>query len=68
MTYSTCSLNPIENEAVIAALLKEFKNKIRILKVELPNFKFHPGLTSWRTMHNKPFAETKDLKEGESYF
>jgi len=39
MTYSTCSLNPIENESVIAAALKEFKGKIRLLKAELPGFK-----------------------------
>jgi 16S rRNA C967 or C1407 C5-methylase (RsmB/RsmF family) len=24
ITYSTCSLNPVENEAVVAAALKEF--------------------------------------------
>jgi len=25
ITYSTCSLNPIENECVVAAILQEFK-------------------------------------------
>ena len=40
LSYSTCSLNPIENESVIAALLKQYKGKIRLLDVQLPGFKF----------------------------
>jgi 16S rRNA C967 or C1407 C5-methylase (RsmB/RsmF family) len=39
ITYSTCSLNPIENEAVVAAALKEFKGKIRLIKTAIPGFK-----------------------------
>lgn len=31
LSYSTCSLNPIENEAVVAAALKQFGTKIRLL-------------------------------------
>jgi 16S rRNA C967 or C1407 C5-methylase (RsmB/RsmF family) len=68
MTYSTCSLNPVENEGVVAALLKEFPGKIRLLKSELPNFKFHPGLTSWRTLVSKPWGIIKDKKEEDSFF
>ena len=40
LVYSTCSLNPIENEAVVAALLKQYGDKIRLLDVSLPGFKF----------------------------
>lgn len=29
LVYSTCSLNPIEDEAVVASVLKEYQNKIR---------------------------------------
>lgn len=38
LSYSTCSLNPIENEAVVAALLQKYEGKIKLLDVELPGF------------------------------
>ena len=65
VTYSTCSLNPIENEAVVAAALKEFKGKIRLVETGLPNFRFMPGLTRWKVMNSR---KAVDVKEGESYF
>ena len=40
LSYSTCSLNPIENEAVVAALLKMYGDKVRILETGLNDFKF----------------------------
>jgi multisite-specific tRNA:(cytosine-C5)-methyltransferase len=43
MSYSTCSLNPIENEAVVAAALKKYGDKIKVLEVGLDGFKFQPG-------------------------
>jgi multisite-specific tRNA:(cytosine-C5)-methyltransferase len=30
ISYSTCSLNPIENEAVVAAVLDQFGEKVVI--------------------------------------
>ena len=33
LSFSTCSLNPIENESVVASLLKANKGKIRLLDV-----------------------------------
>ena len=41
LSYSTCSLNPIENEAVVAALLKMYGDKVRILETGLNDFKFN---------------------------
>jgi multisite-specific tRNA:(cytosine-C5)-methyltransferase len=38
ISYSTCSLNPIENEAIIAAALKEYPRKIRLVQTSLPGF------------------------------
>lgn len=42
ITYSTCSLNPIENESVVAAALKKFGGKIRLLEARdsLQGFQF----------------------------
>jgi multisite-specific tRNA:(cytosine-C5)-methyltransferase len=40
ISYSTCSLNPVENEAVVAAVLKLYGDKIKIIDVDLPGFKF----------------------------
>jgi 16S rRNA C967 or C1407 C5-methylase (RsmB/RsmF family) len=50
ISYSTCSLNPIENESVIAAILKMYGNKIKLLDVSLEGFKFESGLTDWKFM------------------
>ena len=40
ISYSTCSLNPIENEAVVANILKTYKGKVKLVNVGLPGFKF----------------------------
>ena len=53
LSYSTCSLNPIENEAVVAAILKTYGSKIKLLDVSLPGFKFQQWLSSWRFLTAK---------------
>ena len=40
ISYSTCSLSPIEDEAVVAAILQIYGDKVKLLKVELPGFQF----------------------------
>ena len=47
--YSTCSLNPLENEAVINSVLLEIGSNIEILDVSnlFPEIKRHSGLTNW---------------------
>ena len=62
MVYSTCSLNPIEDEAVITYLLKYFKNKVRLVDVsnELPNLKRKNGIPNWKVFD-------RDLNEYKSY-
>lgn len=49
LVYSTCSLNPIENEAVLAAVLSKFGDDIELVDVSelLPNLKRIPGLSHW---------------------
>ncbi|CAG7816855.1 unnamed protein product [Allacma fusca] len=47
VVYSTCSLNPIENEAVIHRVLKESEGSVKLLDINLPNLKHRQGLTHW---------------------
>ncbi len=54
LIYSTCSFNTIENEAVIAAALKEFPKQMELVDMTSeihPEFKYRPGLTSWSVFH-----------------
>lgn len=62
LSYSTCSLNPIENEAVVAALLQLYPGKIRLVEVDLPGFKFQPGLQTWTFLNQKYRAEVDKLE------
>eukprot|EP00758_Cryptobia_borreli_P006049 Tbor_TRINITY_DN5065_c0_g1::TRINITY_DN5065_c0_g1_i1::g.14060::m.14060/K15335/NSUN2; tRNA (cytosine34-C5)-methyltransferase len=49
MVYSTCSLNPIENEAVVSQIMQrtEGSMELRDSRALLPNLKCSPGLTKW---------------------
>ncbi len=56
IVYSTCSLNPIENEAVLAEILRRYPDSVELLdaSTDLPTLKRRPG---------KPIYITKfDLK------
>ncbi|XP_051948431.1 RNA cytosine C(5)-methyltransferase NSUN2 [Xyrauchen texanus] len=52
IVYSTCSLNPIEDEAVIAALLEKSEGALELAEAstDLPGLKYMPGITSWKVM------------------
>ncbi|KAK4884892.1 hypothetical protein RN001_001163 [Aquatica leii] len=49
VVYSTCSLNPIENEAVIHHILAESNGAVELVDVNdiLPELKHSPGLDHW---------------------
>ena len=49
MVYSTCTFNPIENEAVVAQLLTRTNGAVRIVdaRATLPGLKCDPGMTTW---------------------
>jgi 16S rRNA methyltransferase RsmB/F len=51
MIYSTCSINPLEDEAVVAALLLYCNGKLKLVDVEkeglLPGLKKRAGISDW---------------------
>ncbi|KAI8982274.1 S-adenosyl-L-methionine-dependent methyltransferase [Mycotypha africana] len=64
IVYSTCSFNPIENEAVVAEVLRQTKGAIRLVDVSssLPELKRKPGLHTWKvsTRDGKRFINSLD--------
>jgi len=54
IVYSTCSFNPMENEAVVAAAVHRHIKQVKILDVSKevsPHLKYRPGLTRWQVFH-----------------
>lgn len=71
VVYSTCSLNPVENEAVIASAVERCGGieKVDIIDVstQLPELKRKPGLKDWSVMDKegriwKNYSEVEDAK------
>nr|CAH8824333.1 unnamed protein product [Trichobilharzia regenti] len=69
LVYSTCSFNPVENEAVVANILQACQGSVRLVEPDLLRCKLshssennspvvgkfiaRPGLTNWRVMDKK---------------
>lgn len=57
VVYSTCSMNPVENEAVIAAAIDRCGGMSKVDVVDcsdaLPKLKRRKGLTNWKVMDKK---------------
>lgn len=76
IVYSTCSLNPIENEAVLAEVLKKSENMCGSGTLELidaheklKGFKGRRGLHSWPVMTIKSTEKTdKELLEDDKEY
>lgn len=49
MVYSTCSLNPIENEAVLCRLIRESAGALELVDASeyIKGLKYNPGMTYW---------------------
>ena len=55
MVYSTCSLHPVEDEAVIARILLECGDSVRLVDIgdKLPGLQYSKGLHSWKLASKK---------------
>lgn len=69
VVYSTCSMNPVENESVIAAAIERCGSEnVEILDCsnELPGLQRVPGMTKWKVM-DKAGRIWNDWKEVEEW-
>lgn len=64
LCYSTCSMNPVENEAVVAELLRSSEGSLELVerRSSLENLVSRPGMTSWKNL-----AETKSPREVKNF-
>lgn len=55
MAYSTCTFNPLENEAVVATLLNQCKGSIELLDCSniFPEIDRRPGLNTWKVFNDE---------------
>ena len=58
LAYSTCSIDPIENEAVVAQLLRNcpWLELVSIDDSNLPDLKLHQGLSEWGILDDDGFS------------
>lgn len=66
MVYSTCSMNPVENEAVVAEILRRCGGAIELIDVssELPQLARRPGLKKWKVRDKGQWlASYKDVSK-----
>jgi 16S rRNA C967 or C1407 C5-methylase (RsmB/RsmF family) len=61
LVYSTCSLNPIENEAVVVQIVKRTNGAMKLIDARsmLPNLPCSPGFTTWAVTNNKGEVATE---------
>lgn len=67
MVYSTCSLNPLEDESVIASILNQSDHGVELVDVseKLKGLKYKPGLSKWVVMQKdkKIVSSMNDVDE-----
>mmetsp|Transcript_29546 Transcript_29546/g.71064 ORF Transcript_29546/g.71064 Transcript_29546/m.71064 type:complete len:468 (+) Transcript_29546:686-2089(+) len=52
LCYSTCSMNPIENESVVAELLRASEGSLELVdkRCDLPGLVARPGMSTWKVL------------------
>ncbi|CAL8141625.1 unnamed protein product [Orchesella dallaii] len=62
LVYSTCSLNPIEDEAVLHRMLKDAEGSVELLDIDLPHLKHTKGMSHW-TPCTRDLVQYKNFEE-----
>jgi 16S rRNA C967 or C1407 C5-methylase (RsmB/RsmF family) len=76
IVYSTCSMHPVEDEAVVCAAIRNAKEagghfELINPREQLPNLKFYPGRRDWKIMSpDRTWVESeedflKDFEQGK---
>jgi 16S rRNA C967 or C1407 C5-methylase (RsmB/RsmF family) len=65
LVYSTCSLNPVEDEAVVAEVLRRTRGAMALVDVssQLPHLKRMPGLSAWKVKDKNRFYSSWEEAE-----
>ncbi|KAK9821102.1 hypothetical protein WJX81_004428 [Elliptochloris bilobata] len=65
MVYSTCSFNPVEDEAVVAEVLREAEGALELVDVSdsLPALRRVPGLRTWGVQAKEGFFASWDAAQ-----
>jgi len=65
MAYSSCSINQVENEAVVAQLLKEANGNLELVDMagKFPGLEWLPGLNDWKIFDSRmnEFSKFEDV-------
>ncbi|KAJ4371331.1 tRNA (cytosine-5-)-methyltransferase ncl1 [Neocucurbitaria cava] len=71
MVYSTCSMNPVENEAVVAAAIEACGGNSKVQLVDcsdlLPNLKRKPGLNTWKVLDTSSIPGSEGEKTAHMF-
>ena len=68
MCYSTCSMNPVENEAVVAEILREANGAVELVekRSDMPGLRARPGWTSWKVLReDRTNSKSRKQRENE---
>jgi tRNA (cytosine34-C5)-methyltransferase len=60
MVYSTCTFNPIEDEAVVCALLADEDLSLELVPVDFDKIQGREGLSSWKVGENHVCEDASD--------
>lgn len=65
MCYSTCSMNPIENEAVVCEILRASNGALELVdkRPDMPDLISRPGWTSWKVLRSSKKADKNKKKK-----